>query len=602
MLKTADPGTATLAEQLASIPALLAHPHAKDLIAIVSGETHISTAGFPYISDRSFRRFIEHVPHLFQQGADLLYWLHTLENALPSLPELTSEHYASLERAIKVLRTIVFTAGITSVPDLWLLRQVLSAHKAIGLVDELVLGHAIDPEVYAKEHNLQLRQLETDLHFLYARGYLYRGDGNFRIARHPDIANVLSEVTEIPPAHRINFLPELVAFFESPSGASERTALLSDFLRLPTGGQPTRSWIASYDQIELGRRVLPLVLSFRVLGHTEKLTAGAQVHQVLPDLLPEMTAVLHAAGYLRDGSVSEYGARVFARGPGPFGIIGAYHPYLRALPDLLSGEQVQTWVQRGENVAASQDANRRSFLAANDQLDKFCEQTGFRYTVFIEHAVGHGEAIRQRFERSGEETIHYFGADLEDDAIDQAMAQQALGHLPKNMQFIRAADIGEPERVTAFLAQQQLLGEPAVMMVGNGFHEIRQQTNEKMLEVFQGYQQAGLVLVFTEESALHDEALLDTAWNTYHAGFRYVHELSGQGLRPAVERDNAARWSWRKCATLGGYVVLDAYSYRSRTIYPHKRPHHKNPSISVTYFCVPHKLAEELGLEVTGRE
>ena len=170
------------------------------------------------------------------------------------------------------------------------------------------------------------------------------------------------------------------------------------------------------------------------------------------------------------------------------------------------------------------------------------------------------------------------------------------------MQFIRAADIGEPERVTAFLAQQQLLGEPAVMMVGNGFHEIRQQTNEKMLEVFQGYQQAGLVLVFTEESALHDEALLDTAWNTYHAGFRYVHELSGQGLRPAVERDNAARWSWRKCATLGGYVVLDAYSYRSRTIYPHKRPHHKNPSISVTYFCVPHKLAEELGLEVTGRE
>jgi len=41
---------------------------------------------------------------------------------------------------------------------------------------------------------------------------------------------------------------------------------------------------------------------------------------------------------------------------------------------------------------------------------------------------------------------------------------------------------------------------------------------------------------------------------------------------------------------------LDEFSYRSRSIYPYRRPTHKNPSISVTYFCVPAKLAQELGI------
>jgi hypothetical protein len=116
-----------------------------------------------------------------------------------------------------------------------------------------------------------------------------------------------------------------------------------------------------------------------------------------------------------------------------------------------------------------------------------------------------------------------------------------------------------------------------------------------MVGVFRGYAHAGFVLIFTEESALDDEALLDTAWNTYHAGFRYVHEMSGQGLRPPAEGEHGTqRWSWHKCGELAGYVFLDEFSYRSRTIYPYQRPMHKNPSISVTYFCIPAKLAQEL--------
>src|SRR5262249_5220414 len=139
-------------------------------------------------------------------------------------------------------------------------------------------------------------------------------------------------------------------------------------------------------------------------------------------------------------------------------------------------------VQRSANVAASQDANRKTFEEANDKLDEFCREFGFRYSVFIEHAVGRGEATRQRFGRSGDSDIRYFGADLEDAAIDQAIEQQKSGNLPHNMEFIRSADIAKPERVIEFLAQRGLRDKSAVMMVGNGFHEIRQQTNSKMIE------------------------------------------------------------------------------------------------------------------------
>jgi hypothetical protein len=340
------------------------------------------------------------------------------------------------------------------------------------------------------------------------------------------------------------------------------------------------------------------VLGLRVLEITKELGRGARLAVHIPNYTAELGRLFELAGLAEEGIVNELGARVFERGPGAFGIIAAYHPYVNHLEELLRSHKIGARVHRAENVAASQDANRKTFEIANDKLDLFCKQYRYQYRVFIEHAAGRGEAIRQRYVRDGEQQGKYFGADLEDAAIDQAIGLQEQGILPASLQFIRSADIGEPDRVIRFLAQQGLAGDPTVMMVGNGFHEIRNQTNEKMVEVFRGYAHAGFVLIFTEESALDDEALLDTAWNTYHAGFRYVHEMSGQGLRPPAEGEHGTqRWSWRKCGELAGYVFLDEFSYRSRTIYPYRRPMHKNPSISVTYFCIPKQVALGLGLK-----
>jgi hypothetical protein len=256
-------------------------------------------------------------------------------------------------------------------------------------------------------------------------------------------------------------------------------------------------------------------------------------------------------------------------------------------------------VKRGDNVGASQDANAGTFRTANNALDRFCVDHDFELSVFIEHAIGRGEATRQRYERSGAKDIRYYGADLEDAAIDAAIAEQKAGNLPADMVFVRDADIGKPDVLLNAIRANGDDPNGAVMLVGNGFHEVRGQTDDRMTDVFSGYCEAGVILLFTEENALAIDDLRATAFNTYHAGFKYVHEKSGQGLRPAEPRPRPRlgkrlRASWEKCAAEAGYTKLEDYSSRTRTIYPYTRPGLPNPSISVNLFFVPTHLLSEI--------
>ena len=290
-----------------------------------------------------------------------------------------------------------------------------------------------------------------------------------------------------------------------------------------------------------------------------------------------------------------------ARGPGPFGIIEAYHPYLDKLGEILQYGRGNVHLTRAANVAASKRANSASFAAANKALDSFCADTGFVYQVFIEHALGCGEAIQQRWKQSPEDNLTYVGADLENEAVDAAIAEQAEGRLPTTMRFVRNADIGQPERLLGPLAAAGIDAHGAVMIVGNGFHEVRQQTDQGMQSVFEAYCQAGLVLLFTEETALSIRDQIATAWNTYHPAFRYTHEKSGQGLRPSELNPPdpfgaVMPMSWTDCAEQGGYVCLEAYCRKGRTIFPHPGPDGRNPTTNVTYFFVPKTIAASLGL------
>jgi hypothetical protein len=572
------------------------HPHSKVLADIIMGETGKSSAGFPTISEVSFQKWMDGVPHLFAQGAALLDWLHGLEEKIVQANPTPGPQIESWLRAIKVLETVTHTASVTAPTDLWLLKHILTSHQRSGILDLLKAKSGVCLKELSTTQNFSIEQLRYDFHFLKSRAVVRDagGDDCYTLSSHSQIQDLVHAFEPLDPGVPVNMIPLLKRCFEGEKISVDEQKTLTAFIALPESLRPAPNWIPGRLEVELGYRLVPLILAWRNSRYYQ-----VNPERVVPDdafFAQAMNACLHKAGLVTgEGKTTTLGRRVLERGPGPFGIIHAYHEYMKHHAALLHRRAGHSWVSRAENVAASQDANRKTFLMINDSIDRFLAKHDFKLKVFIEHAVGQGEATRQRFARSGSEAIQYFGADLEDAAIDQAVEAQKRGELPTNMRFVRKADIGNPQYLIEALKSWGISVQGSVMVVGNGFHEIRAQTNEKMIDVFKGYNEAGILLIFTEESALSDDDLLHTGWNTYHAGFRFVHELSGQGLRPAYEYDKETdRLSWRACLERAGYWVHSAYTTQTRRIYPVPRADGYNPAISVNYFCIPTYLAAKV--------
>jgi hypothetical protein len=588
-------------------------PVARRVAALCETPAGVSSAGFPFLAQSAWETLRDEIAHLFGQGQRVLTACDALEKALPA-SDGGFDAVDNARRVLQVVRQVTLTAAITAPPDLWLLRNVLANLAALGLTRRLLAGDALTPgRTAAAGALLDARELEVDLTLLHARGLVESYDGAFRAAGHPRARQALEQCG--PLAERRPFSCTAAwrrAFAGEPLEDGEGAMLAGLGARPPRRTDERQNhWIATPEELEIGWLLLPVVLALRACEHSADLNDGialeaAALAPANPELGASALAILDAAGWVRAAGagrarVTALGARGFARGPGPFGIVETYHPYLTHGIEILRGERARAWVQRGANVAASQDANHASFVRAHDALDAFCRDTGFDYRVFVEHACGRGEATRLRWERSGDAPIAWFGADLEDDAIEGALEEQRAGRLPPSMRFVRRADIGRPELLIAALRAAGVAPEGAVMMVGNGFHEVREQTDERMTEVFAGYERAGLVLLFTEENALSAEDLRATAWNTYHAGFRWVHEKSGQGLRPGSVRaprhgGHTLRAAWDECAKRAGYVRADKWCSRARTIYPTSLPDGHNPAVSVNHFFVPARLAAVLGL------
>ena len=569
------------------------HRNRTELTRALSAKTSLSTSGFPYISQSAFSLFLKEVPHLFSDGKELLEWLAKVEDGLKQEHPFQRMELASLKRAIHVLRNVVFSAAICAPSDHWILKHILSTHVKAGLVQAFQDGGFLDREELASSFGLERRHLAWDLSFLHCRGYLRCRGSKYALAQSFQAADIYHNAEALPGEFLTDLVEPLVRWFQGSATEVEQQ-LLKRFYSYPESTQASKSWEANHFQVNVGYRLVPTVLAMHLLKGTANAQPGAPLSSQFAQI-PEVLRLLSDAGIVVSENITLLGARIFTRAIGPFGIIHAYVPYMRELENKLRGKASATHVQRAKNIAASQAANRKTFAMGNDSLDRFSAEQNFEYKVFIEHALGQGEATRQRMERARDQELQYFGADLEDAAIDAAMALKQAGKLPANMVFIRKADIANPEAVTSAVRSHHSATEDGVMFVGNGFHEIRGQTNEKIIDVFRQYCEAGLILIFTEESALGDHDLLSTGWNTYHAGFRYVHELSGQGLRPAAGVDREGRYSWKICASLGGYAVLSKYSAHTRTIYPFPRKGGYNPPISMTYFCVPERLARQLG-------
>tara|TARA_B100000586_G_scaffold72495_1_gene50882 strand:+ start:43 stop:1911 length:1869 start_codon:yes stop_codon:yes gene_type:complete len=605
---------------------------ADGILEILLAPTGISSAGFPYIDQQSYEKFRDTQPHLFMSGMRLL-------ETIDHLCDIGKDSSAGPDRdsffqAADVIRRVILTSVITAPSDLWLLHHVLRAFSVLGLSEILAGGEGLDMEEIKNKYSLDPGAIKIDIQFLCSRGLLRRQDGRFfttEQALHgnvfitPGIQYAADTSGAIAEAMQHRHAELWQRIFSGETLADNQRAALSSLFTEETGFRRKSApdpqetgWVPSWLTIELGYRLLPVVLGLRASGITRKLqvgnyfwpecekVVGSDLSQGIRELMVLCGAVvLDTSTSNTYGTVTRMGERMFQRGPGPFGIIEAYHAYVVQLPKILTVGKKFLHVSRGSNLVASQIANRVSFRHANDALDQFCHDTGFEFDVFIEHALGHGEATRQRYRRWQETDtsipLRFVGADLEDEAIQAAIAEHKQGKLPQNMLFVSNADIGKPEVLLVAMDQADIDTNGAVMVVGNGFHEIRKQTASSMTDVFRKYHDAGILLIFTEESGLLAEDVVQTAWNTYHAGFRYVHERSGQVLRP--DRDpgekvtkQPARASWEYCATKAGYILADDYCFRGRTIFPYRPANGRNPAISVNHFCVPGPLAKYLGL------
>ena len=595
---------AELQQHLLADPFLSADPLGRELVPVLLAPALMSSSGYPFLQKPAFIRLRDWVPHILGDGPQVLDALGRIEAAAERAGPEARENLAM---AARVVRQMVHTAAVTAPPTLWVLRHVLSVFSQLGISQRLLEGDTITPD---SVDGVDPDELRIDLNFLLGRGYVIRQGTGVRASRHQTAQRALAEVGPLPAGRPASLTDPWRRAFGAEALSSSEVALLLDVASSPprtTVREPGR-WEATPEDIELGYRLVPLALGLwaSVRGRTilsrERIDGGT-LCPIHPELGNAALAVLQAAGALdASGCWTSPGRRLFDRGIGALGIIEAYHAYMDALPVVLREGRGAVHVSRGANITASQEANRKTFLSANKSLDRFIEDTGFELRLFIEHAIGRGEATRQRFERSGDESVRYFGADLEDPAIDAAQAEQAAGFLPSGMGFVRNADIGEPSALVQAIEGADLATEGGVMMVGNGFHEIRNQSDERMVDVFRAYEEAGLILLFTEENALSVDDLLETAWNTYHPGFRYVHERSGQGLRPAEtpapsSHSKPLPASWTECATRAGYVRATDYCSRSRTIYPYPRSNGYNPCISTGHFFVPGRIARALGLE-----
>lgn len=577
------------------------YPFANTLLPVLMGPVGLSSSGYPYLEAAHFHTLRDKLPLLFAGGQ----MVRDTSDALVDVAchDGPSESLENLEASAHVVRTILNTAAVTAPPDLWLLRQLLATWRKCGMLDELLAPGGLD----INGGELLASEIQVDLNLLLSRGYVFEENGIYFASKLPGVRQTLLAASHCELSLVRTSPAEWAAFFKAGTLAKDTEARLLAFLNTsPVDRVERTSWCATWNEINLGFRWVPVLLGMRQAGATEPLAAGKPFHrpwmntelgQALALFTTKVGVLTH---FEKQWHPTTLGRRVFARAAGPFGIIQAYRPYMEQHAEILRSGRQSVHVQRGPNVAASQLANRSSFEKANESLDSFCDDTGFAYQVFIEHALGRGEATRQRFTSSGS-ALTYVGADLEQASIDSALEEQAAGHLPNSMLFLSGADIGQPLLLLDYLEEKKISSRNAVMVVGNGFHEVRGQTDGHVISIFRGYHDAGLILLFTEESALSVENLLETAWNTYHAGFKYVHERSGQGLRPArtgpkPQFGPELPMSWRECASQAGYVSLEKYTSRTRTIFPYAPEDGFNPAISVNHFFIPTPLAKQLKL------
>ncbi len=569
---------------LATHARLQKHPAAIPLAKILSDTSPKDSDNFAQITLERFEKYRDQVPHLFGDGMSVLKWLHEAAEVIKK-STLKQTRIDSISAAIDVIRTQVYSAAVTAPPNLWLARQILSTHKKLGIVDELLSGRELIIEDYAREKGLDANQLGFDLEFLYHLGYLDqtpRGyTRQFPHSSHHDTYRTLENITVLPNYAQRDVVKSLTNAFDQTVTDDN----LLQWLHFEKHSEHVDGWPADVRQMEIAYRLVPVILALKSAKKIEGLKAGDTVFlKTLPVALQAaIIKLFEAAGFTTQGKLTELGARAFERGPGVYGIIEAYHPYLSQHEDLLKNSGERPHVERGRNIVASQAANTKSFEDAVALVKKQAR----KFQVVAEHACGMANGLKTWVKNIGSEGFKFLATDYEQKSVDAARAEVAAGRLPDGT-FVGKADISKPEEFIEHLRSQGYDPEKdrAVMIVGNGFHEVRGDDDARIITILETYRKMNISIVFSEESALSSEQILRAAWSTYHACFLWCHNTSGQRIRaPWPYADSMPRLSWKEVFEAAGYRIVSMKGTR-RTI-PCDLPPEQNPNISVTFFCEP---------------
>ncbi len=244
----------------------------------------------------------------------------------------------ALELALRVVRTVLNTTAITAPPDLWLLRQVLATLKAAGIIEPLLNGSPVDPS--QDSYGLDPRELTVDLSFLMSRGYLVSSQAGITLSSHSSAEEAFKSICPVPHGSLTHHWSTL---FEGQPCPGELTDALSSLPTAPIESERRSHWMANWSEIETGFRLVPIILGLQRAGWTKEWVARG-------DLPPKCAArldneagrqvghILAQSGITQSADshqLTQIGRRVLERGPGPFGIIEAYHPYMLQLHQIL---------------------------------------------------------------------------------------------------------------------------------------------------------------------------------------------------------------------------------------------------------------------------
>lgn len=570
---------------LATHPRLQKHAAAIPLAQILSDTSPKDKDGFPQITTERFEKYRDQVPHIFKEGMGVLEWLHEATGVIRK-SALKQSRIDSILAAIDAIRTQVYSAAVTAPPNLWLARHILSTHKKLGIVDHLLSGKELIVEDFSRKNGLDPQQLFFDLEFLHQLGYIAQTPcgytRHFPHSSHYEAHHVLEDLSVLPDFAQKDMVKSLIDAFD----ASAVDPRILQWLNFTSPCQEVKTWVADTHHMEIAYRIVPVVLALKSSKKINGLKTGAEgVLKTLPfDLQKAILRLLESAGFISDGKLTELGARAFERGPGVYGIIEAYYPYLNHHEKLLKNSGERPHVERGRNIVASQAANTKSF---EDAVALVKKAGAHKFKFVTEHACGMANGLKTWIKNIGVEGFRFLAADYEYKSVQAAQAEVTKKRLPPET-FVGQADISKPEQFIEHLRSQGYDPDTdrAVMIVGNGFHEVRGDNDTHIMTILETYRKMNISIVFSEESALSSEQILRAAWSTYHACFLWCHNTSGQRIRaPWAYADSMPRLSWKEVFEAAGYRIISTKGTR-RTI-PCDLPPERNPNISVTFFCVP---------------